>query len=121
MICLEVGKQVSGPCMFYCAMHAAEGDGWLDHELHGGGPCLACNRHSTSLDMFRIWMLTNTHLIVLFIGLDIVSDLAATSREAARSLMAVVVRNEETRDQPGTFGRDYRSMFSLLFLIDFSG
>lgn len=90
MICLEVGKQVSGPCMFYCAMHAAEGDGWLDHELHGGGPCLACNRHSTSLDMFRIWMLTNTHLIVLFIGLDIVSDLAATSREAARSLMAVV-------------------------------
>lgn len=37
---------------------------------------------------------------------DISQDLAATSREAARSLMSVVVRNEETRNPPGPVAVD---------------
>ena len=42
----------------------------------------------------------------VFFGTDIVTDLAATSREAARSLMAVVVRNEGASGQSGAFGPD---------------
>ena len=44
--------------------------------------------------------------------IDIVQYLAATSREAARSLMAVVVRNEETRSPLGAHGHGRKAKFS---------
>lgn len=69
----------------------------------GVGQAFACTRKtSTSGALIRHLMINR----FVFFGTDIVTDLAATSREAARSLMAVVVRNEGASGQSGAFGPD---------------